>query len=214
MQKNARRESVGMGGDFGAGEAAGGVVATEVAESLDFSTAGFLGDGTARVKGTTGRRMDGGGNIAGQEDALAFGIGIHFGYGGDEGLGVGMFRLVEEVAGFGGFDDFSQVHDHDPAADVFDDSEVVRDEQVGDAVFLLEVLEEVDDLGLDGDIERADGFIADDQFRFDGEGAGDADALALAAAEFVRVTPGVGGIQPDGLQEFGDAFRAGGRKNR
>jgi hypothetical protein len=49
-------------------------------------------------------------------------------------------------------------------------------------------VQEVDHLRLHRDIQRADRFVADNEARFDGEGAGDADALALAAAEFVRVT--------------------------
>ena len=38
-------------------------------------------------------------------------------------------------------------------ADVFDHGEVVRDEEIGQPQLFLQVLQEVDDLGLDGDVE-------------------------------------------------------------
>ena len=51
----------------------------------------------------------------------------------------------------------------------------------------LELAEEIEDLGLDRDVEGGDRFVGEDEFRFGGEGAGDGDALALAAGEFVGV---------------------------
>ena len=87
---------------------------------------------------------------------------------------------------------------------MLDDGEVVGDEEVGEAEAILQVGEEVDDLGLDGDVEGADGLVADDEVGFDGEGAGDADALALAAAELVRVAVAQRRVQARALQLRGD----------
>ena len=64
--------------------------------------------------------------------------------------------------------------------------EIVRDEQVGQAEPLLQVLQQVDDLRLDRHVERRDRLVADDELGLDGQRAGDADALALAAGELVR----------------------------
>ena len=61
---------------------------------------------------------------------------------------------VELVAG-GHLDDLAQVHHGDAVGDVAHDGEVVRDEQVGQAELVLEVLQQVDDLRLDRDVERA-----------------------------------------------------------
>ena len=99
----------------------------------------------------------------------------------------------------------------DLVADVLDDGEVMGDEEVGEAELLLQIHEKIDDLGLDGNVEGADRLVANDEFRFDGEGAGDADALALAAAKLVRETAGVGGVEADQLEKFGHAGRAVGR---
>ncbi len=70
---------------------------------------------------------------------------------------------------------------------MFDHRQVVGDEEIGQAEVLLQFDEQVEDLGLDRDIERGNRFVADDEFRLEGERAGDADALALAAGKLERV---------------------------
>ena len=55
--------------------------------------------------------------------------------------------------------------------------------------------QQVEDLRLDGDVERGDRLVADDELRLEGERAGDADALALAAGEFVRVAVMWSGVE-------------------
>ena len=106
------------------------------------------------------------------------------------------------------FDQFSEVHDGDVIAHVADDGEVMSDEEVGQFEFVLEVFEEVQYLGLDADVEGAHGFITDEEFGLDGEGAGDADALALTAAEFVGVAAGGVGGEADFFEEAGDGILA------
>src|SRR5205823_9031331 len=87
-----------------------------------------------------------------------------------------------------------------PVAEVLDDREVVADEQVGQVEVALEVEEEVQDLALDRDIERGNGFVADDEVRRERERPGHADPLALAARELVRVAAGVVASQADDLE--------------
>ena len=74
-------------------------------------------------------------------------------------------------------------------------AEVVRDEQVGQVQLVLQVLQQVEDLGLDRHVERRDGLVRHDQPRVEGEGPGHADPLALAARELVRVAVEVLGVQ-------------------
>ena len=50
-----------------------------------------------------------------------------------------------------------------------DHAEVMGDENVGQAVLLLEPDEKVDDLGLDGYVQRGNGFIGHDELRMDGQ---------------------------------------------
>ena len=70
---------------------------------------------------------------------------------------------------------------------------------------LLQVLEQIEDLGLDRDVERRDRLVADDQLRADGERAGDADPLPLAARELVREPVVVLGVEADDLQQLAHA---------
>ena len=54
---------------------------------------------------------------------------------------------------------------------------------------LLQVLDQIEHLRLHRHVERRDRLVGDDEVRLDGERAGDADALALAAGELVREAP-------------------------
>ena len=54
----------------------------------------------------------------------------------------------------------------------------------------LEVVEEVENAGLDRDVERRGRLVEQQQFWFQQQGAGDGDALALAARELVRIAVG------------------------
>ena len=59
--------------------------------------------------------------------------------------------------------DAPEVHHRDAVGDVPHHREVVRDEDVGQPEVALQVGEQVDDLRLDGDVERGDRLVADDE---------------------------------------------------
>jgi hypothetical protein len=186
------------------------MIGEDLAGDGRFETAAGFGDGTAGMKGTSFGRMNRGRDIAGQDDAAAAGAGVEGWHGGDQGLGIGVSRQAGDGAGRAGFDDVAEVHDRDAVAEMFDHGKVVSDEQVSQAALFLEILQEVDHLRLHGNIKRADRFIADDEARFDGEGAGNADALALAAAELVGITAALIRIESNDAEELTDPFAAGG----
>ena len=104
--------------------------------------------------------------------------------------------------------DVAQVHDRDTAGDVFDDGEVVRDEQVRKAQLALQVFKHVDDLRLDGHVQRGNRLVADDELGVRGERAGDADALALTAGELVRVAGRLFAGDADRGQQLANALVA------
>ncbi len=83
-------------------------------------------------------------------------------------------------------DDLAEIHHGDTVRHVLDNREIMADEQQRKAELALQILQQIDDLRLDGDVERRDRLVADDQFGFGGQCASDADALALAAGKFVR----------------------------
>ena len=100
---------------------------------------------------------------------------------------IGMRRACEQRVGIGDLDDASEIHHGDAVGDVPHDREIVRDEQVGQFQLALQILQEIDDLRLDGDIESRYRLVADDETRLQREGASDADALALPAGELMRI---------------------------
>ena len=72
------------------------------------------------------------------------------------------------------------------------------DEEDGHAALVAELAEDVEDLGLDGDVQGGGGLVGDEQLGVAGEGHGDHDALLLPAGHLV----GVGVDPPLGI---GDA---------
>ena len=78
----------------------------------------------------------------------------------EEGARVGVLGRFEECVGDAYFHDLPEVHDGDSGGEMPHYSEVVGDEQVGDAKPLAEIDEEIDDLRLDGYVEGRDGFVA------------------------------------------------------
>src|SRR5260221_2014574 len=147
------------------------------------------------------------GTAAGGEEGGQSGGGVGGGGGGGErgGAGLGWGGVVVDGVAGSGFGDPAEVHDGDGVADVADDFEVVGDEQVGQAEVGLEVGEEVEYLGLDGDVEGGDWFVADDELGAQGQGAGDADALALAAGEFGGEPVKVLGVEADARHQVLDS---------
>ena len=71
---------------------------------------------------------------------------------------------------------------------------------IGEAVRLLQVAQQVDDLLLHGAVERRGRLVEDDELRVQDHGAGDGDALALAAGEFMRIAVAPGRIEPHLLE--------------
>ena len=109
-------------------------------------------------------------------------------HGVEEALGVGVGRVVVHLDGRAQLDQLAQVHDPDGVGHVADHGQVVGDHDVGrGSPALLEVLHQVEDLGLDGDVEGRDRLVGHDQLGLEGQRPGQADPLALAAGELVGV---------------------------
>ena len=96
-------------------------------------------------------------------------------------MGVWVKRVLVEGVDIGLLHNLAEVHDRHPVADVAHHAQVVGDEQVGETELVLQLLEQVDDLRLDGDVEGGDRLVADYELRLDGEGSRDDDTLQLAA---------------------------------
>src|SRR5215207_1462383 len=71
---------------------------------------------------------------------------IGLGYRGDEGPGVGMNRLVDDLPRRAALNDRAQVHDRDAIREVPGRCDVMRDVEEGDATLLLQTVEQIEDL--------------------------------------------------------------------
>ena len=90
-----------------------------------------------------------------------------------------------------------------------DNAEVMRDEDVRQTHLLLKLFEKVQDLRLNGHVQRGNGLVADDQLRLHRKSAGNADSLAAAAVEFVGIAVDKALSKTDGVHELD-----GGRRQR
>ncbi len=80
-------------------------------------------------------------------------------------------RVVDVVAS-ADLDDLAEVHHGDPVGDVADHRQVVGDEQVRQPELVLQLLEQVDDAGLDADVERRHRLVEHDEARARGPAPG------------------------------------------
>ena len=78
-------------------------------------------------------------------------------------LGMGVNR-----GSIGLFNNLTAEHDDDIMADMFHNCKIVGDEQVRKSKLVLEILQQIDNLGLNADVQGADNFIAHNEFWFDG----------------------------------------------
>ena len=137
------------------------------------------------MKAAAGRHVREVGRVAGHR----FGpLGaVQAGETGEQELGVRVLRLDEHPLRRAELQVLAGVGHGDLVAEVARQPDIVGDEDHRDAGVLLQVLEQVHDLGLDADVQGAGRLVEDEQIGIEDEGRGDDDALLLAAAELVRV---------------------------
>ena len=110
--------------------------------------------------------------------------GVGFWDGGEQGFGVGMTGLALQDIARSELDQAAEIHYCRAVTDVANDGQVVTDKQHGHAETRLELHQKVQHLRPNGNIERRNRLVADEQRGAQSERAGDDDPLALAAAEW------------------------------
>jgi hypothetical protein len=110
-----------------------------------------------------------------------------------------------------GLHDSAQVHDRYAVGDVLDHGEIVGDEEIGQVELALQINQQIENLALDGNVERRDGLVTNDQFRVQRDRPRDTNSLSLPAGKFEREATDRSLGQPDNIQEFTNAFLAGDR---
>ena len=98
-----------------------------------------------------------------------------------------MARIAEDVLDRGGLDHFALVHHHDFFGHVGDDPEVVRDQQHRHLQLELQRLHQLQDLRLDGDVQRGGRLVGHQQRRTAHQRHRDHRTLAQAAGELERI---------------------------
>ncbi len=134
-------------------------------------------------------------------------------HGGQQPLRVVVAGAQQHVLDGAVLDDLAAVHDGDAVGEVGDHAHVVRDDENAHVVLGGQSPQQIQDLGLHGDVERGGGLVGDEQAGPVGDGHRDHDALPLAAGELERIAAGAGRRigQPDMPEQFdGPGFGLGG----
>lgn len=91
----------------------------------------------------------------------------------------------------------AEIHHHDPVTQAAHHGQVVADEKQGQPKPSTQVRHQGEDLGLDGNVQRRNRFIRDQELGAGRQRPGDAHALTLPARELMRVPVGVRRRQAD-----------------
>ena len=116
--------------------------------------------------------------VGGWRLSLRFGCQQHF--------RIRVLRLGEDILGGAFLDDLATLHDVDALGHLAHDAKVVRDEQHGHAHLALQLLQQLEDLRLYGDVERRRRLVGDEQVWLVGQCHGDHHALPLPARQLMR----------------------------
>ena len=111
-----------------------------------------------------------------------------------------MDGMVVERIGIGIFHDLAQIHDGDMIGDMLYNGQIMGDQHIGQAHFLLQFQQQIQDLGTENrHIQRGNRFVTNHQLGLQRNGPCNADPLPLAAAELVGET----GWRPSGTARPG-----------
>ncbi len=103
--------------------------------------------------------------------------------------GVGVAGAGKDVLRRAVLHDLPRVHDRNLVRDVGHHAQIVGNHDEGGAVCLLNVLDKVQDLGLNGHVQGRGGLVRNQQLRIHRHGQGDHGPLAHAAGKLVGVLP-------------------------
>lgn len=114
-------------------------------------------------------------------------VGVHAGHGAQKAQGVGVAGVVEDVVHRALLHNLARVHNGHLVADLRHHAQVVGDEDDTHLGLLLQVLHQLQDLGLDGHVQGGGGLVGDKQLGMADEAHGDHHPLAHTAGELMGV---------------------------
>jgi len=117
------------------------------------------------VEATARRRINRGWDLAGEQDRLSIALHdrVRNRYRAEERLRIWVLVMLVNVCSVRDLNHLAEVHDGDSVRKVSHHGQVVGNEQVCELELALEVLKEVDDLGLDGNVQCRNGLVAHDE---------------------------------------------------
>jgi len=101
------------------------------------------------------------GYITSQNYSIGFSIQIGNRDGGEQRLGIRVPGADVYIPVGGHLDYFTQIHDGNSVTDILHHCQIMGDDDIGQVELILQVDQKIDNLGLDGNIQGGDGFIAD-----------------------------------------------------
>ena len=133
------------------GEVTGnGMVWSEESQRWDLCSTQFLGSWASGSKAAAARRVDRRGGFSVETEMTCARVMFDVRNRVEKRLSVWVKWLSVEKLRWTNLTESAEVHDGNAIADVFDDSEVMSDEEVREAEFITEPDEEIQNLGLDG----------------------------------------------------------------
>ena len=127
---------------------------------------------------------------------------------GEQGLRVGVDGALIELIRVRCLYYSSKVHNSDSVRNMSDNQKVVRDEEIGNAQLLLQLFKHIDDLRLDGNVQRGYSLVADDESGIYCQRSRNTDTLSLTAGELVDISCRVLCVQSDQFHEAEDLLSA------
>ena len=76
----------------------------------------------------------------------------------------------------------------DAIRNIFDHGKIMCDKQIRGSCLLLDILHQVNDLCLNGNVQRRDTLICNDQFRVHDQRSRNSDTLSLSTGKLMRIT--------------------------
>ena len=151
-----------------------------------FLSAAFLTPRTAVMEATAPDRS---GLYSGIRNDLiqSFDSRVRNRYRGDQHFCIRMQRIGIELICICDLHEISKIKHPDLITDLLDHLQLMADEQIGQPVFFLKILKHLNDLGLQGNIQRRNGLIADYKFRLYGKCSCNGNPLTLSAGELMRI---------------------------
>src|SRR6185295_6558418 len=115
-----------------------------------------------------------------------------------------MSGATKQRVSFVALDKAAEIHHRNFARDMFHDREIVADEEVGQPEVAAQIGEQIEDLRLHRDVERAGRLVADHDPRLEHQRARNRRALALPAGELRRHALAHRGRKADALENTTD----------